>query len=202
MLQVGITGGIGAGKSVACKVFQSLGIPIYSSDDWAKWLMNHEPILKASLAKNFGEDIYSDEGILNTGVLSAKVFSQPAQLEKLNSLVHPAVALHYANWVLNQNSPYILKEAALLFESDSFKGLHYIIVVEAPDNERIERVMARSGLTNQQVLHRMQAQLPQEEKIARANFVLHNGNGFLILPQILEIHQRLLALSALQNQTL
>ena len=192
-LQVGITGGIGSGKSVVCKIFNTLGVNSYDADSQAKWLMANDGVLKAQLTEFFGAEVYQN-GKLNREFLAAVVFEDKDKLTKLNSLVHPRVAEDYRSWVQdNKEQPYLLKEAALLFESGSYKQLDKIIVVTAPEEIRIERVLARdTHRTKENVENIIKNQLPETEKAARADFVIKNDETRLLIEQVLEIHQCLL----------
>ena len=194
MLLVGITGGIGSGKTTVCKIFEVLGIPIYYADDRAKHLMHDNVKLVAALKEAFGEDIYQN-GQLDRPVLAAKVFNDAAKLEKLNSLVHPAVAEDSVSWQMEHlDAPYTLREAALLFEVGTYKALNKIIVVTAPLEVRMQRVMARDKVTEEQVLARINSQWPEEKKIELADFIITN-DGQELIPQVLAVHTELMELA-------
>lgn len=195
MKRIGITGGIGSGKSTACRMFEALGVPVYYADDRAKWLMAHQPELKVALAETFGSQTFDKEGNLDRAYLASKVFNAPDELEKLNALVHPAVFEDGMEWEAEQErngARYTLKEAALLFESGSYVTLDKVIVVSAPKEVRIERVMQRDGLSREEVLSRIARQWSQEDKEARADYLLNNDGNVLLLPQVIDLHQRLL----------
>lgn len=188
--KIGITGGIGSGKTLVCSIFASLGIPIYNADERAKWLMQHHQPLKEAIIKAFDAEVYNDHGVLQNAVLAQKVFGNKAQLDILNGLVHPAVAKDGQAWQeQNQHAPYTLKEAALLYESCSYKSLDKIIVVAAPEAIRIERVMKRNATSAEEIKKRMANQMPEEEKISRADFVLVNDGHKPLLKQVLELHR-------------
>ncbi len=192
MLKVGITGGIGSGKTLVCKLFETLGIPVYYADDRAKYLMTHNAELVAAIKASFGEEAYVN-GELNRAYLSEKVFNNPEALAQLNALVHPAVRKDTEQWQLQQaDKPYTLREAALLFESGSYKALDKIIVVTAPKSLRIARVMKRDGFTAEQVEARMKNQLPEEEKVAKADFIINNDEQHPLIEQVMALHQKLL----------
>ncbi len=195
MIQVGITGGMGSGKTTVCQLFAQLGIPVYDADAAAKRLMTEDTELKSRIIDLFGEEAYTAAG-LNRALISKVAFSEPEKLDQLNALVHPAVANDTQKWAALQKSPYVLKEAALLYESGSFKSLDKIIVVTAPEGLRIDRVMARNHFTRAQVLERLKNQWPEEEKIKRADFVIQNDGHKALIPQVLEIHAALLRLAA------
>jgi len=196
MLHVGITGGIGSGKTTACKIFETLRIPVYYADARAKWLMEHDAQLRAGIVGHFGREAYTDSGSLNRGWIAAKVLSDPALLNALNALVHPVVARDALKWQESQYKvPYTLKEAALLFESGSFRLLDKIIVVTAPLEVRIARVMERDRDSRETVLGWISRQMPEEEKAARADFLIRNDGAHPLVPQVMAVHQALVALS-------
>ena len=194
MLKVGITGGIGSGKTTACKMFESLGIPVYYADERAKYLMQHEHYLIDEIKKNFGDEVYAN-GILQRKVLAAKVFNDKPKLNLLNSLVHPAVFRDNERWLndISHTKPaYVLKEAALLIESGSYKTLDKLIVVSAPLNTRIKRVSHRDQTETEEVLARVRNQISEEEKIAVADFVIENDKDLAHLQkQVQKIHKLL-----------
>ncbi len=196
-LQLGITGGIGSGKTLVTKIFACLGIAVYDADSHAKELMTTDGILVSQIKKEFGDLSYLSDGALNRKHLSAVVFNNQERLDQLNALVHPRVAIHYRQWVeQHQHDVYVLKEAALLFESGSYKSLDEIIVVHAPQEIRIKRVVSRDGRTEEQVKEIIQKQMPEEEKLKRADAVILNDESTLIIPQVLAIHQRLRSMQA------
>ncbi len=192
-VQVGITGGIGAGKSVISKIFNCLGIPIYDSDQRAKDLMNEDQQLKTAIIKNFGTETYSQEGILNRGFLAALVFQDPEKTDRLSQLVHPRVAEDYERWLgEHQNVPYVIKEAALLIEAGIYQELDYLIVVLAPESLRIDRVLLRDPQRDrQQVLDIVARQVTDDIRQAKASFVIHNDGSTMVIPQVLAIHREL-----------
>jgi dephospho-CoA kinase len=190
---VGITGGIGSGKSTVARIFSILGIPIYYADDRAKWLMANDPDLKEQIQKNFGSESYSEEGVINRAFLASKVFSDEEKVKIINALVHPAVGADFEKWAHDQNSPYVLKEAALLFETGSYKDLDKVINVSSPIKIRISRVLMRDPHRNEkQVNDIIDKQLPDEEKNKLADFVIKNTDNKMLIPQVLEIHKQLL----------
>jgi len=199
ILQLGITGGIGTGKSTICKIFETLGIAVYDADTRAKLVMTTDKILKQELKKAFGEEVYLNENEINRDYLVKTVFSNQdnnksnnTKVEILNSIVHPAVGRDYLNWY-NENkdkSPYLLKEAALMFESDSYKVLDAIIVVHAPLEERIKRVLQRdSHRSEEQIKDIISKQMPEEEKLKRADFVVYNDGSVSLIEQVLGLHE-------------
>lgn len=194
-LLVGITGGIGSGKSTVARIFSILGIPIYYADDRAKWLMANDPKLKKQIMDHFGNESYSEDGILNRAFLATKVFADEEKVKIINSLVHPAVRLDFENWSNAQNSHYVLKEAALLFETGSYKDLDKVINVSTPIKIRISRVLMRDPHRNEkQINDIIDKQLPDEEKNKLADFIIKNTDNKMLIPQVLEIHNQLLKL--------
>ncbi len=191
-LQIGITGGIGSGKSLVCKIFQSLGIPVYDADSHAKILMTTDGILVDQIKKEFGSLSYDQHGNLNRKLVSEIVFNDETKLQKLNALVHPRVAFDYDSWLTEHvGKPYVLKEAALLFESGSFRLLDKTIVVTAPEPMRVSRVLKRdSQRTKQEVVKIIRNQMEEEEKLKRADFIIQNNETELIMPQVLKLHER------------
>ena len=194
MLRAGITGGIGSGKSVVAKAFAALGIAVYHADEQAKWLMNHDVLLKQQLSEVFGADVYEND-LLNRTRLASLVFGNPVRLSQLNGLVHPRVLAHTAEWVMQQSSPYVMKEAAIFFESGSAAGIDFMIGVYAPKALRLQRAMHRDGLSRKQVLERMDKQLDEEIKMKLCDAVIINNDQQMILPQVLAFHEKLLDLS-------
>lgn len=189
MLKVGITGGIGSGKTTICKVFEQLGIPIYYADDRAKWLMQHDEVLIHKISNLFGEQAYTKSGALNRDYISSIVFSNRSMLDKLNQIVHPAVRIDGENWFASHNNqPYALKEAALHFESGGYKLMDKMITVFAPENIRIERVMKRDKTTAEAVKARIDKQLPDSQKMALSDYVIYNDNQHSIIQQVMQVH--------------
>jgi dephospho-CoA kinase len=191
MLKVGLTGGIGSGKTVVAKIFKVLGIAVFDADAEAKEIMEKDEKLIAQIKKEFGEESY-EEGKLNRKYLADKVFNDTYQLEKLNAIVHPAAIQAGLDWAEKQTSPYIIKEAALMFEAGSAFNLQYVIGVTAPKQLRVKRVMERSNLTREEVLSRMNRQISDVIKMRLCDFVIVNDEQQMILPQVLKIHEQLL----------
>ena len=192
MLKIGITGGIGAGKSTVAGIFKVLGVPVFDADATAKNILNTDSVLREQIADTFGSETYKN-GLLDKKYLATLVFNNPDQLAKLNALVHPATieaANIWAKHCEEQGSPYILKEAALLFEAGTNVGLDFIIGVTAPVEMRIARVMERDHVTREEVLKRMQHQLDDSEKMKRCNFVIDNNEASLVIPEVLALHAR------------
>lgn len=194
-LQIGITGGIGSGKSLVCRIFRVLGVPTYDADSRAKNLMTTDGILVDQIKKEFGSLSYDEMGRLNRTFLSGIVFSDQKKREKLNSLVHPRVATDYKKWQESHSgNRYVIKEAALMFESESYKLLNKIVLVSAPEEIRIARVLARDPQrTPKQVKEIILSQMKEGEKLKMADFVLHNDETKLLIPQVLHLHQIFIA---------
>ena len=199
MLRIGITGGIGSGKSMVARVFAALGVPVYDSDSRAKHVMAHDLVLRAQLQAAFGTEAYDTAGQLNRPYLANVAFNDAAQLARLNALVHPRVGEDFATWSAAQaaaGQPYILKEAALLYESEAYKGLNAIITVFAPAEVRAARVLRRdSHRSAADVQAIMSKQLSEDEKLARAEHVVYNDDSQLVLPQVLALDAAFRALS-------
>ena len=189
-LQIGITGGIGSGKSMVCRIFETLGISVYDADSHAKELMTTDGILVNEIKKEFGTLSYNPDGSLNRAYLARTVFNDEKRLATLNKLVHPRVGLDYKAWAdQKKHQPYILKEAALLFESGTSQSLDAIIVVHANTELRINRVLKRDlHRTREQVLAIIAHQMPEEEKLKRADYVIRNDETTLLIPQVLKLH--------------
>jgi dephospho-CoA kinase len=195
MLKIGLTGGIGSGKSTIAKVFETLGIPVYYADDAAKRLMNEDPHLKTAIIQQFGPEAYTD-GKLNRSWLGERVFGNEANVQFLNSLVHPATIRDASRWMSNLKAPYALKEAALIFESGGEKELDFVIGVYTPLETRIQRVMQRDQTDRASILKRIEAQMPEEEKMKRCDFIIRNDDTESVIQQVLSLHQQLLDRSA------
>lgn len=193
MYQVGITGGIGSGKSMVCQVFQALGIPVFDADKEAKMLMESDVLLIAAIKKLLGEDAYC-KGKLNREYIAASVFDNPALLQSLNQLVHPAVTQYGKQWIAHQHATYVVKEAALFFESGSHQEMNLMIGVSAPENLRIQRAMKRAGATETDIKKRMAQQLNEEEKMSRCHKVIVNDNKSSVLQQVMQIHKEILGM--------
>jgi dephospho-CoA kinase len=191
-LQIGITGGIGSGKSLVCRIFQQLGIPVYDADSHAKGLMTTDGILVSQIKKEFGDLAYHPDGSLNRSYLGQNVFLDEEKLQKLNSLVHPRVAVDYQRWLSQYSGvPYVLKEAALLYESGSYRTLDKIVVVSAPLEIRQKRVLQRDAhRTVDQFNGIVEKQMSDEEKLKRADYIIINDDKTLVIPQVLKLHDQ------------
>ncbi|MBF8964480.1 dephospho-CoA kinase [Pontibacter sp. FD36] len=194
MLRIGVTGGIGVGKTIVCRLFQVLGIPVYDADTRAKWVMQHDPALKQELQEAFGQETYTSEGQLNRAYLASVVFNNQERLEKLNAMVHPHVGTDFERWAAsNAKAPYLIKEAALMFESESWRQMDEIIVVTSPLEVRLKRLLKRDAhRTEADIKAIISKQLSEEEKIARAQHIVYNDDQQLIIPQVLSLHQQFL----------
>lgn len=192
ILKVGITGGIGSGKTTVAKVFEVMGIPVYYADDAAKKLMNEDESLRKQLQELFGKETYVD-GKLNRKYLSGLVFKNEAKLAQLNAIVHPATINDAEKWMQQQTTPYAVKEAALIFESGAQAQLDCVIGVFAPVPVRIQRVMKRDGITREEVKARMEKQIDESVKMRLCDYVITNDGQELVIPQVVKIHEALLA---------
>jgi len=191
LIKVGITGGIGSGKTTVCAIFERLGVPVYYSDKRAKDLMQEDKQLVLQIRNLLGESAYNEDKSLNRVFIAEQVFGNESKLLALNELVHPAVRKDYESWASileNKGYPYCIKEAALLVESGSYKDLDKLIVVTAPVEDRISRVIARDGTTAEQVKKRIDAQLPDEQKLKLADYVIINDKATDLVPQVTKIH--------------
>jgi dephospho-CoA kinase len=195
MLKVGLTGGIGSGKSTVAAIFSSLGVPVFFADAVSRSLSETSPEIIASLKNLFGAEVY-DGNLLNRKLVASIVFSDPIKLRKLNSVIHPAVHREFEIWTLKHNDqPYVVEEAALLFESGASAGFDYLVLVTAPLLSRIERVMKRDNATREDVIKRMNSQMPEDEKVPKAHFLLFNEDESMLLPQVLAFHEKMISLS-------
>jgi len=189
--RIGVTGGIGSGKSLVCRIFELLGVPVYHADDRAKYLMENDPELKERLLETFGEAIFPG-GKLDRKALAAKVFGNAKLLKSLNALVHPAVRQDTKSWFEEQSAPYAIKEAALIYETGAEQGLDRVIVVTAPLGLRLKRVHQRDGSSYRDILARINHQLPEKEKVKRADYLIRNNGKRSLIAQVIDIHQAIL----------
>lgn len=195
MLKIGLTGGIGSGKSMVARLFEKLDIPVYYADLEAKRLTNSDPEIRQKILAVFGRESYIGN-LLNRKYIASVVFDNKEKLSRLNEIVHPATIRDSEEWMQRQHGPYAIKEAALIFESHVEQYLDYVIGVSAPVALRTRRVMARDLISEEAVESRMHSQLDEEEKMRRCHFVLLNDESRLLMPQVLELHQKLLQISA------
>ncbi len=196
-LRIGITGGIGSGKSIICRIFQTIGIPVYDADSRAKWIVNHHPDLREEIIAEFGAEAYDTQGQYNRAYMAQQVFNDGDRVRVLNQLIHPRVGKDFLDWThQNAQAPYLLKEAALMFESGSHLALNQVITVFAPESVRIQRILKRDPHRSEaQIKAIFGKQLAEEEKIKRANFVVHNDDQHLVIPQVLTLHNQFLKLA-------
>lgn len=191
MIVVGLTGGIGSGKTTVADLFKQQGIPVYIADVEAKKLMHENKDVVNAINQLFGESAYT-KGKLNRAFIADIVFKDKEKLEALNAIVHPAVHNHFKTWCANQKSKYVIKEAAILFENDGYKQCDYTILVTAPIASRIERVISRDQTTKDKVLERIANQWPDHKKKALADYVVDNIKKENLAPQVAQIHLNLL----------
>jgi len=192
-LKLGVTGGIGSGKTTVCKVFSVLGIPVFSADDEAKRIQESDRDLQLKINSFAGRDLFP-EGKLDRTELARLIFSNKELLEKVNSVVHPAVFLVFREWVIKQNTPYSIMDAAILFESGAFRMMDRIVTVVTPIEERIERLVRSKRLSREQVIERIKNQIDDESRISRSDFVIFNSENEMIIPAILGIHEEMIKL--------
>lgn len=190
MYKVGITGGIGTGKSTVCRIFSILGIPCYDADTRAKWLTENHSGIREKLIKHFGTEVFSG-GVLNRTFLAAEAFKDASKTNQLNEIIHPAVREDFTEWSYEQaDAPYVVKEAALLYEAGSYKELDSMIVVTAPLELRVKRVLNRdTQRTEQQVFDIIKRQWSDEKKIAMSDHIIVNDEQSLLVPQVIALHQ-------------
>ena len=190
MLKIGVTGGIGSGKSTVCRIMENLGVPIFYSDNEAKHLLNEDKDLKAEVIKLYGSDMYNAEGNLDRPRMATLVFNNPKAMESITAIVHPRVNQRFNEWVLKHDkAPYVVKEAAVLFESGAYHDLDKIINVFAPKENRIKRVLERDGSLRQDIEKRMRFQYSDEERNKLADFIIINEQKEELLPQVMELHE-------------
>ncbi len=196
MLKVGITGNIGSGKTTVSKMFEVLGIPVFYADAAAKDIMVTDPVLVADIKKTFGSEVYFADGSLNRKYIANIVFNDDKELAKLNALTHPAVFRTFDTWVAGiKNAPYVIKEAALLFESTSYKMCDYSVLVTAPLKLRIDRVSKRDNISRAEVEAREAKQFPETKKRELADYIIENDETKLLIPQVLDLHEQFLQLA-------
>lgn len=188
---VGLTGGIGSGKTTVANMFHALGVPVYIADEEAKKIMVSSKIIKRKLIALFGEDAYIN-GILNKPFIAKTIFNDKAYLEKMNAIIHPKVGIHFKKWVLKQQSPYVIKEAAILFENGSYKQCDYVITVTAPKELKIKRLLNRDNTTLEKIEAIMKNQWNDEEKTKLSNFVIDNSQLEKTKKQVAKIHKKIL----------
>lgn len=194
MLKVGITGGIGSGKTTVCRLFELLGIPVFYADEESKKILEEDPAVHEAITKIFGKEIMDESGKPDRKKLGTLVFTDKSKLEALNGILHPAVGKRFENWVLDQkDAPYVLKEAAILFESGAYKQVDKVITVSAPKELRIARTVKRDSSRKEDVESRMNSQLSDKEREERAQYSVSNDEESPLIPQVLKIHELLTA---------
>jgi len=200
MLSVGLTGGMGSGKSTVAAILEVLGVPVYYADAEAKRLMESDAALRAAITAAFGAEAYRG-GRLDRAWLAAQAFRDPDRTRTLNAIVHPATLADARRWLGRQRAPYAVKEAALLFESGADADLDLVVGVRAGTETRIRRVMRRDGCTREEALQRMRRQMDEDGKMARCHRVLDNSDAARLLPQVLALHRDLLAMADADTRT-
>lgn len=193
MIKIGVTGGIGSGKSTVCKIFESLNFPVYYADDRARQVMTSNKNVKHQIISLFGKEAYHNNGRLNKDHLSAAIFANPGLRKQLNNIVHPAVIEDGIKWMENQTAAIVVKEAALLIESGSYKAMDYIILVTCPEEIRINRVMKRNKLSREQVENRIKSQLSEAQMMPYADFIVVNDGSQSLISQTLQILKKIKA---------
>ncbi len=194
MLKIGLTGGIGSGKSTVAKIFEQLNVPVYYADNQAKRIIETDAEVRKEIIQLFGPESFIAEKY-NRAYISKIAFQQPSLLQALNAIVHPLTIADAMNWIKQQDAPYVIKEAALIFESGSEKELDAVIGVWSTLPLRVKRVMQRDGIDEVEVMRKINNQMPEEEKMSRCNFTINNNETEMLIPQVLTLHEKLLALS-------
>jgi dephospho-CoA kinase len=190
MIKVGITGGIGSGKSTVCQFFRTIGIPVFEADSEAKKLINNSDSIRSQLKALFGKDIYLPDQTIDRKKLAAFIFNSPPLLQKVNTIVHPEVRNYFFKWCEQQHTPYIVHEAAILFESGFYAMMDYTILITAPEAIRIQRVIARENTDAESVRARMEKQWKDEQKAELANAVIRNDGTELVVPQLVKLDKQ------------
>lgn len=192
MLRLGITGGIGSGKSTVCQIFSRLGIPVYNADSRAKWLVENDPGLRKAITAEFGEGSFKD-GLYNRPYISAIVFSDEKRLLVLNDIIHPVVFADWADFCSRHSQhPYIIKEAAIMFETESARTVDKIVLVHSPEALRIARLMERDGSDETAIRQKMSRQMPEEERLKLTDLIIYNDNEHSLVDQVMALHKRIL----------
>ncbi len=194
MKRLGVTGGIGSGKTTVCRVFKVLGIPVFMADDVAQRVMNNDPRIIIKINEAAGKNMY-ENGQLDKKELAHLIFNQPDLLSKINAVVHPVVLDDFESWAVSRNTPYVIMEAAILFESHADRLVDRVLTISAPVEERISRVMGRSELTRTQVIERINNQLQDDEREEKSYYVINNADNEMIIPEILKVHDDMLRLA-------
>ena len=193
IMNVGLTGGIGSGKTLVGKIFQGLGVPLFNADDCGRELLDTDPAIKTKVLDLFGSGVYDSKGQLNRSLISEIVFKNPDFLAQLNRVVHPGVFERYEEWALEQSAfPYVIMEAAILFESGADSRMDMVIAVAAPRELRIQRVVERDGVDRDHVTERIGNQWPESQIMEKSHYVIQNDGRQMVVPQVLEIHKSIL----------
>ncbi len=192
--RLGVTGGIGSGKTTVCRIFRVLGIPVFVADIVARDVMENESDIRAAINLITGRDLYT-LGILDRKELARIIFNRPDLLRKVNAAVHPVVLEKFDRWAAASEAPYVIMEAAILFEAGADSLVDRVVTISAPVEERISRVMGRNELTREEVIHRINNQLEDEEREEQSYYVINNSDNEMIIPEILKIHDDMLRLS-------
>lgn len=188
---IGLTGGIGSGKTTVAKIFKFLGVPVFVADEESKRLLDQDQKLQSDLVQLIGKDLVKNAKV-DRPYMAQRIFSDQALLEKVNALIHPAVGRAFKSWYAEQKTAYVIREAAILYESGTHVDCEAIIVVSAPEDLRLQRVMQRSGENAEAVRKRMSKQWPQEKKEALADYIIHNDHQHMLIPQVLKLHENLI----------
>ncbi len=188
---VGLTGGIGSGKSTVAEIFRHIGIAVYEADTVSKSIIDTDIVLQRQLVELLGKEVIN-EGKINRKYMAGKIFNDKVLLEKANAMIHPAVRRNFDKWVKEQQTPYVIKEAAILFETGSYRQCDRVIVITAPQEMRIDRVMRRSNISREDVLARMQNQWPEEQKLKKADYIIKNDLKESLIKQVIAIHEDLI----------
>ncbi|PWJ58278.1 dephospho-CoA kinase [Dyadobacter jejuensis] len=195
-LQIGVTGGIGSGKSLVCKIFSCLQVPIYEADSRAHWLINHHDAIRERVVALLGPEAYDAAGVYNRRYVAEQVFAQPDKLAALNAIIHPIVRQDTAEWVQQQSGqPYIIKEAAIMKAAGDGNNLDFVVVVEAPESLRVRRVLHRDARSEAEIKAIIARQTTELERKQMADFVIHNDEVQALIPQVFHLHQLFLAKS-------
>ena len=197
-MRLGITGGIGSGKTTVCRIFSILGVPVFSADDAAREIMDNDEVIKEKVNLAAGKNVYR-KGILQRKELAGIIFSNKEILQKINDIVHPVIFGKFFEWEKLQRYPYVIMEAAILFESGADKLVDRVLTVIAPENERIRRIIERNNLKVEDVVARIRNQYDDNYRIKRSHFVVDNSGEKLVIPEILKIHSEMLSLSVKKN---
>jgi dephospho-CoA kinase len=192
--RLGVTGGIGSGKTTVCRIFRVLGVPVFVADTVARDIMENEPEIRAAISLITGKDLYAT-GILDRKELARIIFNRPELLRKVNGAVHPAVLKRFEEWADSAAVPYVIMESAILFEAGADTLVDRVVTISAPVEERISRVMGRNDLTREEVIRRINNQLEDEEREEQSYYVINNSDNEMIIPEILKIHEDMIRLS-------